>query len=264
VQDASHPSAPTEEGGSLLEVATKLGRQVRGTWVVGLFPDASEAGGSFRPSLKASKIGLSTPDPARPGEEAARRAGTSIRRYAASNRLNRLGTLTYATGCHDQRQLRADVGDFFRVIREKVGEPFPYLWVPEWHPSGHGLHVHFAVGRYIRQSAIKTAWGRGFVHIKLIGDVPMGQGQLGEARIAARYLAKYVRKGLGDEREKGLHRYECAQGFQPRVERIVAHTAHAAIGEASERMGRWPELIWRSRDADRWFGPPAVWVSWNR
>jgi hypothetical protein len=232
--------------------------------VVGLFPDAGEAGGSFQPTLKVRKSGFSEPDPIRSAEQAARRAGTCIRRYAAANKLNRLGTLTYAIGCHDQRQLRADVGDFFRAIRDKIGEPLPYLWVPEWHPSGHGLHVHFAVGRYVRHSAIKEAWGRGFVHIKLIGDVPMGQGQLGEARIAARYLAKYVRKGLCDEREKGLHRYECAQGFRPRVERIVAHTAFAAIGEASERMGRWPELIWRSRDAQRWLGPPAVWVSWDR
>ncbi|MHB8437839.1 MAG: rolling circle replication-associated protein [Acidimicrobiales bacterium] len=187
-----------------------------------------------------------------------------MRRYAASNRLNRLGTLTYAVACHDQLQLRADVGRFFRAVRSELGEPFPYLWVPEWHPGGHGLHVHFAVGRYIRHTVIKDAWSNGIVHIKLIGDIPIGSAQLGEARVAARYLAKYVRKGLTDAHDLGMHRYECAQGFQPRFEQIVARTAWDAIAEASDRMGEWPALIWRSRDAESWYGPPAVWASWDR
>jgi len=37
-----------------------------------------------------------------------------------------------------------------------------------------------------------------------------------------------------------------------------------AIEAASERMGRWPELIWHSRQIERWNGPPAVWASWDR
>ena len=178
--------------------------------------------------------------------------------------MNRLGTLTYAKACHDQVQLREDVGDFFRNLRDSLGKPFPYLWVPEWHPGGHGLHVHFAVGRYIRHHQIEEAWGRGFVHIKLLGNIPIGQGSLGEAREAARYLAKYVGKDIHAERILGLHRYECAQGFRPKVERIVARSSSAAVAEASERMGAWPNIIWRSREAERWYGPPALWASWNR
>lgn len=259
-------SATVEDGRSSLEVATKLGEQAR--WVVGLYPDAAEASGTFQASRRRPPPirgrGELVRDPARSAEEAARRAGTTIRRYAAANRLNRLGTLTYAESCRDQRQLRQDVGEFFRELRSEVGEPIPYLWVPEWHPGGHGLHVHFAVGRYIRHSTIKAAWGRGIVHIKLLGDVPIGAGRLGEARMAARYLAKYVRKGLDRGHEFGLHRYECAQGFQPAVERIVARSSDEALEHASHRMGRWPELIWRSRDAERWYGPPAVWAWWDR
>jgi len=68
------------------------------------------------------------------------------------------------------------------------------VWVPEWHKSGHGLHVHFAVGRFIGRGKIEQAWGRGFVHIKLLGDLPAGSGSLQEARLAARYLSKYVTK----------------------------------------------------------------------
>ena len=100
-------------------------------------------------------------DPERAAVEAARRARGMIRRYCAANRLNRLGTLTYAgEGCHDPR---VAAGGCRRVLQaasgELGGEPFPYLWVPEWHPGGHGLHLHFAVGRYVKQSLIREYVG---------------------------------------------------------------------------------------------------------
>ena len=44
---------------------------------------------------------------------------------------------------------------------ELGGKPLPYLWVPEWHPGGHGLHVHFAVGRYVKHGLIRDVWGAG-------------------------------------------------------------------------------------------------------
>ncbi len=62
-----------------------------------------------------------------------------------------------------------DVAEFFKGLRPALdGGPFPYVWVPEWHPGGHGLHVHFAVGRYVPQTVIRDTWGRGHVHIKLL------------------------------------------------------------------------------------------------
>ncbi len=128
-----------------------------------------------------------------------------VRRYCAANRLNRLGTLTYAgEGCHDPGELRADVGSFFKGLRGQLGaKPIPYLWVPEWHPGGHGLHVHFAVGRFIKQSLIREEWGRGHVHIKLLSNLSVGSGALEEARLSARYLSKYVSKAAADGREAG-------------------------------------------------------------
>lgn len=149
--------------------------------------------------------------------EAARRARGKVRRYCGANRLNRLGTLTYRGAvCHDPRLLRADVGGFFRALRKGLGgAPLAYLWVAEWHPGGHGLHVHFAVGRYVGRSLIEGAWARGYVHIKLLGDLPVGVGQLAEARRAAGYLSKYVGKSFDAARVPGLHRYEVAEGFQP-------------------------------------------------
>lgn len=233
-----------------------------GGWSFVLYPDAAEGGGSFR-SVATSSQGRSL-DPIDSSEDAARRAKRMLRRYCAANRLNRLGTLTYrGEGQHSPAALRSDVGAFFRRLRGSVGEAFPYLWVPEWHKSGHGLHVHFAVGRFIGVRTIEAAWGHGFVHIKLLGDLPTGSGSLGEARQAARYLSKYVGKAFGAARTAGRHRYEVAEGFQPRGVTLDGATADEVLSWAETVMGAAPSYLWRSRDQEGWDGPPSVFASWD-
>lgn len=233
-------------------------------WTLSLYPDAGEAGGCFRIGTSGRRVARGS-DPERSAAEAVRRARSKIRRYGVANRLNRLGTLTYAPpGCHDAGQLRDDVAGFFKGLRPALGgKPLPYMWVPEWHPGGHGLHVHFSVARYVPQPLIRSVWRRGHVHIKLIGDLPVGSGTLEEARVASRYLCKYVGKGLDDVRRRsGLHRYEVAQGFQPRREVISGRSEAHVLDQASERMGGAPEIVWRSSNVEGWHGPPACWASW--
>jgi hypothetical protein len=114
-------------------------------WRLALYEAAGEEGGSFRHSWQPGRgTGGAGSDPERSRAEAARRARGQVRRYCATNRLNRLGTLTYAgRGCHDPRALRADLAGLFRALRRALGgEAFAYVWVPEWHKSGHGLHAH--------------------------------------------------------------------------------------------------------------------------
>lgn len=143
-------------------------------WWLSLYPDAGEAGGSFRYSRRPKPAG-GPGDPERAKLEAARRARGKMRRYCAANRLNRLGTLTYrASGQHDPRALRLEVAEFFRALRGHLGgDSIPYVWVSEWHKTDHGLHVHFAVGRYIARRVIERSWPHGFVHIKLLGDLQL-------------------------------------------------------------------------------------------
>jgi hypothetical protein len=236
-----------------------------GGWSFSLYPDAAEGGGSFRSAATSALAQGPSLDPLDSSEDAARRAKRMVRRYCAANRLNRLGTLTYrGEGQHSPGALRSDVGAFFRRLRRTVGdEPFPYLWVPEWHKSGHGLHVHFAVGRFIGVRAIERAWGHGFVHIKLLGDLPIGSGSLGEARQAARYLSKYVGKAFGSTQTAGRHRYEVGEGFQPRRVRLDGATADEVLGWAETVMGKPPSYLWRSRDQEGWEGPPSVFASWE-
>ena len=112
-------------------------------WQVALYPEAGEAGGSFRGRGRHRGAGGDWEyDPDRSLGEAERRAKSKVRHFAAANRLNRLGTLTYAEACFDPRQVRSDVARFFRRLRRLLdGDRFPYLWVPELHPGGHGFHV---------------------------------------------------------------------------------------------------------------------------
>jgi hypothetical protein len=234
-------------------------------WALSLYPEAGEGGGCLATARQALPSG-GPPDSGRAGEEAARRARAKIRRYAAANRLNRLGTLTYrGVGCHDAVVLRSHLAGFFRELRDGLGgDRFPYLWVPQWHPGGHGLHAHFAVGRFVPRGLIDRAWGHGFVHIKLLDGLPVGSGELAEARLAARYLAGYAGRDLGDERRPaGLHRYEVAQGFQPDKILCYGDSAEAAIETASCVMGSEAERIWLSSSVEGWRGPPACWAQWD-
>lgn len=257
------------QAGPSLEYATKLVEpDWEPGWRVSVYPGAGEAGGSFQSGARVARpsggsAGVAA-DPERSAAEAARRARGKIRRYCSEHRLNRLGTLTYrGIGNHDPRLVRAHVGEFFRMLRPLVGgSSFPYVWVPEWHSSGHGLHVHFAVGRYMKQTKIAAAWPHGFVHIKLIGDLPVGSSTQDEARRAAGYLAKYVGKTLDghDGRPAGLHRYDVAQGFEPHKVRIFAGSMDSAIYKAANVVGREPRRVWQSASERDWSGPPAMWV----
>lgn len=234
-------------------------------WRLGVYVAAGEAAGTFRYSWTAPRgpsSGRSDPD--RSAAEAARRARTALRRYCAANGLNRSGTLTYrGEGCHDPRQVRADLGAFFRRLRRSLdGERFAYAWAPEWHKTDHGLHAHFAVGRYIGRQLIEDAWGHGFIKIRQITDLPVGSGRLDEARIAGRYLGKYAGKDFNRERLKGLHRYEVAQGFQPVAQLVEGRTRDEALAAACDLQGGHPRRVWDSSESEDWQGPPAVWASW--
>ena len=241
----------------------------RAGWVLSLYPQAAEGGGCFVSSYRPQRTYVArgaARDPNRAAQEAGRRARAGLRRYCAANRLNRLGTLTYAgAGCHDPRQARADVGAFFRALRAGLGgEPLAYVWVPEWHKTGHGLHVHFAVGRYVPRHLIRDAWGRGFVHIKLLGDLPVGSGVLTESRVAAGYLSKYVSKTFTDPstRVLGLHRYDVAQGHQPIKVSLRGRSPDDVLGQASDLLGVQPATVWSSSQVPEWAGPPAIWAQW--
>ncbi len=236
-------------------------------WVVGLFTDAGEASGTFQYRSRPDRCAQIGPaiDPERCESEAARRARTMVRRFMVANGLHRMGSATYAgEGLTDEHVIRRHVGHFFKRLRyEVVGQRFAYLWVPEWHPGGHGLHIHFALDRFIKQPVLVEKWSHGILDIRRF-NVTQHDGDRGAARRAAAYMAPYLAKDFNEHAHThGLHRYEVAQGFQPKVERIVATTRAEAIRKASERMGAFPSRQWSSTESVGWSGPPALWAQWR-
>ncbi|WP_084631137.1 rolling circle replication-associated protein [Demequina aestuarii] len=239
-------------------------------WHLSLYPEALEGSGYFRATIQPDRTYVArgeAADPERAAAEAGRRARARLRRYCTANRLNRLGTLTYAgAGCHEPTVLREDLGEFFRNLRAGLGgKPLPYVWVPEWHKSGHGLHAHFALGKYVPRRLIEQAWGHGFVHITLINNLPHGSGVVEEARRAAGYVSKYVAKTFADAdaRVLGLHRYDVAQGFQPERVRLWAKSSSGVLEQASQHLQARPVTVWNSDDEEIWGGPPAIWAQWS-
>jgi hypothetical protein len=191
--------------------------------------------------------------------------------YCAANRLDHLGTLTYRPpGCYEPRQARADVAVFMRGLRASLGHRLPYVWVPEWHPGGHGLHVHFAVSQFIDHALIDRTWDRGHTFITYLRGAPGGSDRLAKARRTGRYLGKYVGKGFAEARDPsgrarpGLHRYDVAQGFQPVRLRLLGTSEADVLAQAAAFMGAPPSTQWSSEGREEWTGPPVVWASWDR
>ena len=238
-------------------------------WHLTVYPDAGEAVATFvtqRALAARRKAGRRVPGVS--GSERARqvaeqRARTAVRRYAAANGLDRLGTLTYGgDGCHDPRQVRQDAAAFFKALRRSQGGSFPYVWVPEWHSGGHGLHLHFAVARYLPLTDLRASWRHGFVHIKRLRPNRGEQGEWSASRTAARYLSKYIAKSF-DKSIPGLHRYEVGQGFAPRRVNAYATSLTECLETSIAQMGGVrPSQQWSSGDVEEWAGPPVCWMGW--
>lgn len=241
--------------------------RARARWELVLYPDAREAGGSFTSALEHVWVPAgAASNPTRAAEEAARRARGKVRRYAAANRLNRFGTLTYGPPREtDPARVRKHVGLFFRGLREGLGgRALPYVWVPELHKDGVHFHLHYAVNRFVSRGVIGSAWTRGIYDIRLISDLPVGSGVVEEARVAARYLSKYVSKAFTDPtaRPPGMHRYDVARGFQPSTRLLTGRTREEVLDQACAALRSEPSRVWLSDEHEGWGGPPAVWAQW--
>ncbi|MBS1838140.1 MAG: hypothetical protein JST64_10640 [Actinobacteria bacterium] len=260
------------EAGASLEEATKLPGDVpEGRALVSIWPECDEAvviGMAERAFQAPSDRGsgpseefLAQQDPngeqrnARSAQEAARRARREILRFCVANRLQFMWTLTFAESVWDVDEARRAVAALIEQLRELFGGPFPYLYVFELHPGGHGLHVHLAVPRYIPHDGVAEGWGRG--HVWVTGPKRRGLAAAVAARSAARYLAKYVDKAIEEGHSFGRHRYERAQGFAPKRVRLRRWDIADGIRYVIERFGRQPSYVWKSSSDPGWLGPPC-------
>jgi len=60
----------------------------------------------------------------------------------------------------------------------------------------------------------------------------------------------------------GLHRYDLAQGFQPKAKRLTGRSPDELMAQASEMFGAEPSYRWSSAQVLDWQGGPAIWAQW--
>jgi hypothetical protein len=200
------------------------------------------------------------------------RARTEVRRYCVRNRLDRMWTLTFrcwecdaapcacglaASPSLDEAWRAWDA--FVRRLRRALGRNVPLLAVVERGSKGtRRLHVHVAVGFYVKGEELERVWGHG--HVKPRRSRVAAAGKRERARRAAGYLSKYLSKELGQERAENGNRYRRAQGFAARVVRRRRLTAEDARWFAARLCGGNVVDVWRSEGDGEWRGPPVVVV----
>lgn len=224
-------------------------------------------------------------------ERAARRARARFRRFCVANRLTRMWVLTFAgEGLHGPaglEQAKSCVQAFIRRLRRTLlrDRRFPWAFSCEPHPQGHGWHVNlFLPPVFLGKRDVQRVWGHGNVWFtdferdaedwlgrRIGGEVRAGGGGARSARNARRgsrraasYGAKYAAKLWSDPDvfPPGVHRYEVAEGFAPRVDevRVQDFGAAAAVVVSHPSFG---ELLWRM-SSDDWVdydGPAcSVWM----
>lgn len=243
-------------------------------WVAKLYPDAHEATIFFRGAYDGGESrgkgsGSSTVvDPDENRARAERRARSKVRQYSASNGIDRLWTLTYAPPfCTDPRQGYDDVRRFIRRLRHRLGKPFPYVWVVEFHQDRERLHAHLGLGQYVAKPVLEELWGHGWVDARRLRVKP-GSGERAKEQRAAHYLSKYVGKAMGVAADAaggacGWHRYEVGQGFQPRsTGEVFGSESEARAWLIAQEGGEVPGFEWTSEDIDGWAGPPTRGLRW--
>jgi len=245
-----------------------------GLFRVSIYPDAGESVVAFVPDVSSGggvapgeSAWMKLPQEVRDRKNAQRassRAAGELRRYVVANQLTRMWTLTYAEAQDQRRTVIGHVNGWLQRLRDYLGAPFPAAYVLEWHPGGHGLHVHVAVPvSFVRHGDMVRLWGHGHVQYSdLNGSVKAVAGRRDQARRLAGYLSKYMSKGWSESHEPGAHRYEVTDGFQ--VRRVVsAHRSFdRALAEIEAVAGKPVEVVWASGDGEDWDGPPAWCIRW--
>ncbi len=217
-------------------------------------------------------------DPERAADSAVRRARITLRRYATSLQIDRLGTATFRcrrcdlpTGCvcpegpdrpkwEDRDYVLACIEGFRRKVRAVFGEAVALAIVIEHHDDGH-LHVHFGFGQFLDKSKLRTCWDHGFVDLRRIKTKDGRHiGKRERARRCAAYLTKYVTK---EHHVAGVKSYSTTRGLvpAPRRERFMTRN-EAVLWLCRENGGVW-ESEWSSADMETWEAPPVWLLFWG-
>ena len=210
------------------------------------------------------------------------RAASTMTDYMVHNRLTKMWVLTFKDeglhGVEGRKEAMRRTAAFVRRMRRDFfkGKPFPYVYSPELHPSGHGWHVNlFVPNVFMHKGSLQRSWTHGNVWFtdferdkvvkhsgRRIGAVKAGRstgGTTRAARKAASYASKYASKDWAtDEIGHGAHRYERAEGFPVPEQRMRVRTFEdfAALVRAHPACGQVYTEWAMDSDTDGWCGPP--------
>ena len=124
---------------------------------------------------------------------------------------------------------------------------FPYVWVPQWHPGGHGLHAHFAVGRFVPRGLIERLGARLRAH----QAARRAAGRLGRARRRrgwrpATWLATSAATSRTSAGWRGCTATRSRRASSRTKIECYGASAEDVIERASRLMGSEPERVWLS------------------
>ena len=196
---------------------------------------------------------------AEPRESSVRRTRTRATLWCGANRADRLLSMTYAG---EGQQSWAGVVEDDARFRRRLRAMYPrvaVLTAAEWHPGGHGWHVHAALTGYVPVMVLARCWGQGGVQVERFKK--SGTGPV-SARLVGRYVAKYLSKGMaGGERPRGSHAYEVTQGTQPLTIRLSGLDAAGVRAAVLALLGGPLSYEWCSDGTPGWRGPPTAFLS---
>ena len=200
-------------------------------------------------------------------ERSNRRRVRQVRQYSVKNSLTKMWTLTYKDPQWDRKKIKRDVNLFMTRWRGlNGGREFPYVYVLELHPGGHGFHIHLAVpdSLFTDFFQLRRVWGHGRIRFDKQKNRRSGEDRNDSRRLAG-YLSKYLVKAFDSETgeaEKGDHFYEVGQGFGVSVMRRSFPTFEAAkIWLESMIEGEQFAQTWTSLDCEWWpDDAPPVWL----
>lgn len=198
-------------------------------------------------------------------ERGARRARREVVRRARYYGLRYMWSFTFpGEGVHDYGVAAGLFAEWMR----KHGERWfrgDYLTVLEWHPGGHGWHVHVLSSRrppLVWLVRVRLSWTR---FLMRRGMSPSGGARVirvhvkdfGSGLAAGKYAGKYVAKDF-DRVPAGRRRFRCGYGVRP-VERKRGFL-RGRVEQVLRQVAAWGRVvwIWWSGADEGWQGPPAV------
>lgn len=184
----------------------------------------------------------------------------AVRRLVSEYKLTRMWTLTLraATTPEDRPVVVRLLQAALRKLRERDSKLI-YLAVLEWHPKGHGWHVHLLTHKFVPKAVVQSCWTHGFVDARRIAVNGDSTSRSAVSK-AASYVAKYVSKAPPEGAPphlRGENRYFRPIGLcvvEIEAEGEFGDLYAVAIGYFSTGIG-WE---WWSATCPEWRGPPCV------